>query len=151
LWGVANDGYDFYIYLMANPYGIPENIFTAVKKIITDRTELSYAAGENLSGGRVVYLYDNRIFYYNPSDPKLCGTAIGMTKNAARIGENVKVQIAGKFYEQGLGLQSGKTYFVGMNGTLVLNPAGLKIVQSVGTALDENTIVLKFHAPIVTI
>jgi hypothetical protein len=122
-----------------------------IKKAVAELSEVSCAAGENLSGGRLVYLLDDRACYYDPLNPTLVGCVAGMTKNAALKGENVKVQITGKFVEPGLGLKKGKQYFAGVRGTLTLNPTGLKIVQAVGLAIDENTLAINFNSPIVTI
>lgn len=108
-------------------------------------------AGQNLSGGRVVYIDNGKAFYFDPSDETLSGYTLGITKNAALLNDPVKVQTYGVFYESGLGLVADTKYFIGPNGTLISSVAGLKVVQQIGVSLTTDKIALHFYSSIITI
>ena len=113
---------------------------------------LTTTAGMDLSGGRVVTIVDGKAVYYNPNDETMYGEVVGITKDAALSGQEVKVQMDGLYYEAGLGLTPDQLYFAGLNGQLTLNPSGLKTIQSIGSSVDSNRLSIKINSqPILTL
>lgn len=123
-----------------------ENINTTSEYI------LSVTAGQDLSGGRLVYITGGIARYFNPNDLSLYGKATGITKSAAMNGLPVLVQIDGVLYESGFGLSLGALYYAGINGTLTVDPSGLQIVQIVGNSIDENRLNININSqPTITL
>jgi hypothetical protein len=116
-----------------------------------DYSTYNTTSGEALSGGRVVVIKNNQAFYFNPNDITMLGLVTGVTKTAASLNASVAIKLFGAFYESGLGLTPNEMYFVGVNGTLITDPTGLLIVQSIGNSLNEDTLNININSPIVTI
>lgn len=108
-------------------------------------------AGLGLSSARVVSIINGTAVYYNPMDVGMYGLITGLTMTSAVIGGKIEIQLSGAFYESGLGLEQGKEYFAGPDGTITVNPAGLKLVQSIGNSIDSNTLNLNINSPIETL
>lgn len=112
---------------------------------------VALTAKTSLSSGRLVYVAGNQVTYFDPMDPSLYGASLGITTTSAVISAQVMVQFTGIFQEPGLGLIPGKEYFAGLNGTFTLNPTGLKLVQSVGRAVNQDSININIQSPIIII
>lgn len=108
-------------------------------------------AGSSLSSGRVVCVINGTAVYFNPGDVSMSGLMTGITKSAALAGSKVVIQLSGAFYESGLGLVQGREYYAGPDGMITINPAGLKLVQSIGSSIDVNTININIQLSIETI
>lgn len=124
--------------------------------IITPPADLSTVfytaiAAYALSSGRVICILNGQAIYFNPMSIDQFGLTLGLTKTSAIPGGSVEVQLSGIFYEAGLGLISGVNYFVGLNGTLVNNPTGLKVVQPFGFAINTDTLNININSPIETL
>lgn len=114
-------------------------------------SDLITIAGLPLSGGRVVAIREGKAVYFDPEDPDFYGSVCGITKTSAAEGDSVSVQMSGIFYESGLGLIADSLYYVGLNGTLITDPSGLKIMQPLGVSIDENKLKINIQNSIETI
>jgi hypothetical protein len=109
-----------------------------------------FTAGQNLSSGRIVSMIDDVIVYFDPTDEGFAGNVLGIAKTAALEGDDVSVVTDGIFELVGLGLTPGLKYYAGPNGSVISNPSGLKVVQSIGTALTSNKLKISISSPIIT-
>jgi hypothetical protein len=127
-------------------------IEATVKVEATDNSDsiLKCIAGENLSGGRIVRILNEKAVYYDPDDSSCTGTVLGITRQAALLGDSVEVQISGICYLPGQGFVPGTRYYAGPNGTIVSSANSL-IVQSVGHSISTEKLVINFQSPIKTI
>lgn len=111
---------------------------------------LSCIAGENISGGRIVRINDDSVFYYDPTDDANTGLVLGVSLNAALVGSAVAVQTSGICYLPGQGLTPNRRYYAGAQGTMVNQPNTL-IVQPIGHSISVDKIAINFLSPIKTI
>jgi hypothetical protein len=101
-------------------------------------------ASETLLSGRIVCAYNGRAFYFDPSDVSLKGKVIGITRKSARPNEEVFLQSIGKFFLTGFNLIPDTRYWAGPKGQLITDPSLYTLSQSVGYALDSETLLLDF-------
>lgn len=101
-------------------------------------------ASETLLSGRVVCAYNGRVFYFDPNDVSLKGKVIGITRKSARPNEEVFLQALGKFFLTGFNLIPDTRYWTGPKGQLITDPSLYTLSQSVGYALDSETLLLDF-------
>jgi len=113
--------------------------------------DLTAEAGSAMSSGRVVTVLNGIATYFDPTNDDMYGLAVGLTKTSANIGDQIGIKSFGKFYESGLNLTAGQLYFAGVNGTLVLSPENLTIVQPIGVAMDADNILINIQNSIETI
>ena len=85
-------------------------------------------AGEILSGHRTVRISKTNINHV--------GTAIGVTTNAATVGDVVNIQMLGDLIESGWNWSEGAV-FVGINGQLTQDLTSLLFVQQIGVAVSS--------------
>lgn len=106
-------------------------------------------AGENLGGGRVVYLQNGLFFLYDASSEALADMAFGITQGAALVGTSVNIQMTGVFTEVGLGLVAGEVYFAAPAGRLADTIA--HVCTIIGIAVDANNLKMEIQQSIITI
>jgi hypothetical protein len=111
----------------------------------------SAIAGQTLSGNRVVYIENDKAFYYDPSNTSLYGRVLGITTNAASVNQPVEVQLIGVMNWSSIPLVAGSLYYAGVSGQLTTNPAGLTVLQRVGHAIATNKLKINFDINILTI
>lgn len=107
-------------------------------------------AGQNLGGGKLVYLQGGLFFLYDASDPLLADTAFGITKAAALSGASVDVQISGIYTEVGLGLTTDVEYYAGLTGLLTTSPTNV-VITSIGIAVTPDKIKIEIQPSIITV
>ena len=106
-------------------------------------------AGQDLGGGRVVYLSNGLFFLFDSSLENLADLAFGITQGAAKIGTSVNVQMSGIFTEVGLGLTAGEIYFAAPAG--LISSAYGHVITIVGIAVDANNLKMEIQQSIITI
>ena len=112
----------------------------------------TFVAGANLSGQRVVYIDSGKAVYFDATDQNLSFLQIGLTDHAAALNANVNVIIDGIIKSAGWGLLAGAVYYADVNGLLTLTPPiAPSIVQTVGVAIDSDTLKINFSQTILTI
>lgn len=118
---------------------------------VASNQTLVATAGMAISGGKVVYMRERKIYTYTATDELLYRAPIGISKTAAAENTIIQVQLFGLFYEAGLGLTPDTDYFAGDNGSLVANPDGLKVCQYIGRTISSDQIKIEIQSPIITI
>lgn len=95
---------------------------------------IKFAAGENLSSGRVVVIDDDKAYYFNPSDTTHAGRAYGVTVTSATTGNNVSVVSSGELTDAAFTFAADKTLWVGLNGEITDTYPGLAVAQKAGVS-----------------
>lgn len=93
-------------------------------------------AGENLSGHRVVRIFNNLVYYCDATNIDHVGNAVGVNINAATVGSIVNIQMLGNLIEVGWNWNEGAV-FVGINGQLTQDLTGMLFVQQIGVAVSS--------------
>lgn len=106
-------------------------------------------AGQDLSGGKLVYLSAGSFFLYDGNNETLADMAFGITRGAAKSGAAVIVQMGGVFTEVGLGLIAGKIYYSVSDGLLSTTPG--KVITIIGIAVDTDNLKMDIQQSIITI
>lgn len=114
---------------------------------IADNT-LQVIAGQDLSSGRAVYLTDEEVYYFDPTQRSTFGRTLGITTTAANQGTLVNVQLQGRVTVAGWGLIPNAAYFATYNGVLSTTHAD-KVVQQLGFAINSNQLIIHFQTPII--
>jgi hypothetical protein len=115
-----------------------------------NNTSAVFTAGEILSGQRVVMLQGDKVVYYDPTDEENYDKIVGITDQAAVLDEPVRVIMSGIIYNPGWGLNQNKLYFSDLNGTITETPSA-EILNSIGLALDSDSLKIKIGQPIITV
>lgn len=103
-------------------------------------TSIITVAGQALSAGRVVTITPLGAFYFNGNDVSQYGLAVGVTANAAALGDGVTVSLIGPLDLVGAGYTPGVRFWAGTNGVLVTTPPVSGMAVVVGYAVDSDTI-----------
>jgi hypothetical protein len=137
--------------VVAQPATAPAKVAAMgiVERIVSD--VYSTTAGENLSGGRVVFIDNGKAFKFDPSNASLYGRTLGITVGAALTDDAVQVQFNGVMNWTDTPLAPGSLYYAGANGQLTTDPSGLTILQRVGHAIATNKLKINFDLNIITI
>lgn len=115
------------------------------------RSSIKGWAGEDLPSGIVVVVnIDGLIYKYDPLNISNAGKTVGITKNAALMGEEVTATIAGNIHiEVGSGWIAGVSYFIGTSGSLTATPPVEGISKKIATGLAPDTILVNDYPEIV--
>lgn len=116
---------------------------------VTDSSTFTGTAGENLGGGKLVYLNAGKFYLYDANNASLADLAFGITKTAAAINASVDVQMSGVFTEVGLGLTPDTDYFAGTNGLLVTNSTPYTTSTLVGIAMTADSLKIEIQQSII--
>lgn len=107
---------------------------------------MTFAAGAALGGHKVVKAGPLGAVYYADSDyPVDAGGVLGVTMNAALIGDPVNVQATGEMEEVSWSWTPGLPVFLGPLGTLTQTPptTGFQLVIGVASAPTKLVISIK--------
>lgn len=127
---------------------LPPDPISPIGAVLTETSNnFVGTAGENLGGGRLVYLHQDKFYTYDGTSEALADALFGITRGAAWIGNNVVVQYGGIFLEPGMELISGETYFAGPAGQLVLTPSSVSTI--VGIAITAQSIKIEIQQSII--
>lgn len=102
----------------------------------------TYIAGAVLGGDRVVMLNGGLLYYYDPTVLANYGKIVGISKNAALVGETVKVTELGLHNNPGWGLTPDSIYYATTAGNITITPPTTGITQVVGYSKDANSMVV---------
>lgn len=111
----------------------------------------TYAAGENVSAGRLVIIDGGEAFYYQISDPTHAGRSFGITKSSATTGNNVTIQPSGIVTDAGFSALTEGTVWAIANGQVSSTRPTSGNVQKVGVYLGSNKILIDFSQQIILI
>jgi hypothetical protein len=106
-------------------------------------------AGEDLGGGKLVYLSAGKFYLYDANDTALADAAFGITKGAAVTDAPVDIQISGVFTEVGLGLNPDAEYYAGLTGLLTDTPT-FAVCTFIGIALNSDSLKIEIQQSIIT-
>lgn len=106
-----------------------------------------YNAGEPISGHKVVRMDSGLVYIADSSNDAHLGQAIGISTNAASIGNPVTVQTIGEITDASLVFSTPGPVFVGTNGAVTQTAPSTGWIQRVGTALDSDSLLINFETP----
>lgn len=110
---------------------------------------ITYTAGENIGGQKVVMINAGKAFLFDPTDDNNIGKQIGISNQAAILNDPIDVIEVGQVISAGWGLTTDAIYYAGINGTITTTePTGVFVFQRIGVAIDSNTLKLEFSEPI---
>ncbi len=110
---------------------------------------LNLTAGEIINGDSVVMVKDGKAYKNDPNDTGNIYLCIGLAKNAAGVGEDVKVTLCGEHISAGWGLIPNQIYYAGSNGGITLTPPDNNLSQVVGFAKDADTMIVEIGEPFI--
>lgn len=97
-------------------------------------------------------LKNGEAFLFDQTDELNTYKAIGFTKTAVNIGDNVEVIYFGLLESAGWGLTPDTVYYAnGSLGIISLTPPSVGISQAVGIALDSDTLLIELEEPVIVI
>lgn len=106
-------------------------------------------AGENLGGGKLVYLQAGKFYLFDANNIALADMVFGITKTAALINTSVDIQISGVYTEVGLGLTADTEYYAGINGLMVSDSTPYSTSTLMGIALTPDTFKIEIQQTII--
>lgn len=108
-----------------------------------------YAAGQNLSTGRVVIIDDLEAWYFQNTNSAHVGRAIGITTTSATTGNNVTIQVSGVVQDAAFGFTADKTVWVGADGEIFdTQPITGVIIQKAGVAAEDKKLLIDFSVSV---
>lgn len=109
---------------------------------------VTYAAGENLSAGRVVVIDGGEAFYFQPTDPTHAGRAFGVTTSSATMGNNVTIQISGEVSDVAFTFAADSGVYAGTNGQVTETRPASGLSQLVGVSITATKMLIKIQSTI---
>lgn len=110
---------------------------------------ITYAAGQNLSTGRVVIIDDLEAFYFQNTNSAHVGRAIGITTTSATTGNNVTIQVSGVVQDAAFGFTADKTVWVGADGEIFdTQPGTGVIIQKAGVSAEDKKLLIDFSVSV---
>ena len=107
-------------------------------------------AGENISGGKIVYSLGSKLYNFDPFDISLYGRTFGISITAALLNQSLTVQWGGIFTQTGLGLTADGYNFAGINGLPTQNITGFALIQPIGHAINADSLMINFTTALLT-
>lgn len=110
---------------------------------------LTYAAGQVISGHRVIKTSGGSAYYASSAAPGDANLMLGISLNAALQGDPVNVQYSGEVTEPSWAWTPDQVVFCGVDGVLTQTPpSGVQTIVAV--ASTPTKIVINIRQPIVT-
>lgn len=118
-------------------------------EVVPDRDPdvMSFPAGTNLSGHRVVQLVDNSAVVLSSTDALASCAAIGVTEGAASVGTEARVRVRGLLQEPSWSWLVGRPVFCGLNGLLTQEAPMTGFSLIVGVATSATSIYIDVKQP----
>ena len=107
-----------------------------------DSTYIVFPAGEIIFGHRAVIVDSDQVFLFDPTNNSHLGRCIGVSNNAASIGNNVEIITEGKTLT-GIPFVTNTTYYVDSDGSLTNIKPLTGIRQVVGFTTDINSMIVR--------
>jgi hypothetical protein len=125
---------------LPGPQGLPGN---------AGASYLTYPAGQVISGHRVMKTSGGSAFYASASTPGDANLMLGISLNAAMIGDPVNIQYSGEIVEPSWAWIPDQVIFCGVDGALTQTaPSGVQTIVAVASAPTK--IVINISRPIIT-
>ena len=114
------------------------SIGTVIEKQGRDYTDDTFIAGEALSGHKIVYLKDGKVFTASNDNLDCINSIVGITQNACLANEQIVIKRKGIVSLNLWGLIPNSIYYLGINGNLtnVAPTSGAWAIM--GVAIDAN-------------
>lgn len=110
---------------------------------------VTYAAGQNLSSGRVVVVDTLEAWYFQNTDANHVGRAFGITTTSATAGNNVTIQVSGLVQDAAFGFVADTPLWVGADGEVFnTQPITGVIIQKAGVAYEDNKLLIDFSVSV---
>lgn len=103
-------------------------------------TSVVAVAGEAVSAGRVLTITPAGAFYFDGDDISQYGYAVGVSANAAVLGDDVTIGLIGPLLLTGIGFTPNARFWAGTNGTLLTTPPVTGMIVPIGYAVDSDTL-----------
>lgn len=110
---------------------------------------VTYAAGENLSAGRVVVVDTLEAWYFQNTDTTHVGRAFGITTTSATAGNNVTIQVSGLVQDAAFTFTADTPLWVGADGEVFnTQPVTGVIIQKAGVAYEDKKLLIDFSVSV---
>lgn len=105
-------------------------------------------AGENLSGHRVVALYEDKAYYASSASTTYAHAVAGITTGACADGETATIKVHGEITELSWSWTPGAPLFLGVDGALTESSTTGLYTLRVGHAVTATKAFIHIHQPI---
>ena len=114
-------------------------------------SSVTYAAGENLSTGRVVIIDGGAAWYFQPADVTHAGRAFGVTITSATTGNDVDIQMSGEIEDAALSFDPDKTLWAGADGEIfdTVQAGAGEVHQKAGMSIEGDKMRIDFSIQII--
>ena len=109
---------------------------------------VTHAAGETLSGHRVVIVSGGLAYHADSTDPADASRVVGITTGAATAGAPAMIQTFGEMTEPSWNWSDGAIFFDAL-GRLTQTPPETGFLQIVASAVSSTTIFISLQPPII--
>lgn len=113
----------------------------------SDSVDINVVAGEQIFGHRVICVKDGLGYLARPSDTDALDKIIGLSIDAANIGETFRVRNFGRITQLSWGLLPGTTYYLSDNGQ-ISNTAHSEVSQKIGFSTTSEEFFVSVKSPI---
>lgn len=111
---------------------------------------VTYAAGQNMSSGRVVIVDGEEAFYFQNTDLTHHSRAFGITTTSATAGNNVTIQVSGLVSDAAFGFAADTPLWVGADGEIFnTQPVTGVIIQKAGVAYEDKKLLIDFSISVI--
>ena len=117
-------------------------------EVTTSEVFNSGTAGESISAVKAIYTDGTDIFLANNDDDVSNATVIGVTRTAATIGNNVKYQFDGDYFDSTLNFPVNDIIYLDTNGNLTNVAPTTGFITVVGKSLGPGAIRINIEEPI---
>lgn len=99
------------------------------------------------SGHKLVFVSD--LAYVSPTNTSRSGELIGLTRNAAGIGDPISILLEGPITHSAWTFTPGSVVYMGINGSIIETPTLTGLWWPIGNAIDATSIFFKPQQPII--
>jgi hypothetical protein len=112
---------------------------------------VKYIAGENLSGHRLVYANNDKLYYADSSNLIHANRILGITTGAASINQAATIVTYGELTEPTWNWDIIKPIYAGISGNLTQTTSSTGFIQIVATAITATKIFINIKPAIIII
>lgn len=114
----------------------------SAKILVLERT-----AGETISALKAVYLINPTTAMLANNTDDIQGTVIGITLNAANIGDTIKILSFGILDDPFFAYTINEPVFLGLNGNLITTQPSDGVLTEIGFGLGSGSFYVKINSP----
>lgn len=107
----------------------------------TSADALEVPAGEDVGGHRPISVIGGAAYHTDPDDADSAAACVGISLNAAALGDTVRIVVAGYMTEPSWGWMDGPIW-VGAGGLLTQSPPAVAAVIQIGVATGPQSLVV---------